>query len=78
MIKDVDQVKWITTSKIAVPLKTCTAMAAEIADASVLTSLLDLFFDKKLNVENINRCTDEVMMNTEMHRVLADQRKVNV
>ena len=55
---------WITISKIAVPRKTCTAMAAEIAGARVLTGLLDLLFDKKLNVDNINAFVDEVMMNT--------------
>ena len=42
VIKGVDKDTWITISKIAVPLKTCTAMAAKIAGASVLTGILDL------------------------------------
>ena len=50
-IKRVDEDKWMTMGKIAVPLKTCTAMAAEIAEAIVLTGLLDLLFDKKPAVQ---------------------------
>ena len=48
MIKDVDRKYWITISKIAMPLKACTVMAAEIIGVSVLTEVLDLLFDKKL------------------------------
>ena len=51
MIKAVDKAfdteLWITISNIAVPLKACTAMAAEIAGASMLTAVLDFLFDKK-------------------------------
>ena len=42
MIEGMDQDKWITISKIAVPWKTCAAMAAEVGRASVLTGILDL------------------------------------
>ena len=47
MIKAVDREQWITLSKIAVPLRACTAMAAEIAAASVLTEVIDLRLTKK-------------------------------
>ena len=47
VIKAVDKGSWITISKVAVPLKACTAMAAEIAGAGMLTGVLDLLFDKK-------------------------------
>ena len=42
VIEGMDQDKWITNSKIAVPWKTCAGMAAEVAGASVLTGILDL------------------------------------
>ena len=45
VIKAVDEDKWMTISDIAAPLKACTAMAAEIAGASVLTGVLDLLFE---------------------------------
>ena len=38
--------KRITISRIAVPLKMCTAMAAEVAGARVLTGILDLVLGK--------------------------------
>ena len=37
----------MTISQIAVPLKACRAMAAEITAGSMLTGVLDLSFDKK-------------------------------
>ena len=37
VIKGVDRDKWITISEMAVPLKACTAMAAEVMGASVPT-----------------------------------------
>ena len=45
-IKAVDKDKRITISRIAVPLKMCTAMAAEVAGARVLTGILDLVLGK--------------------------------
>ena len=42
VIQGVDRDKWITRCKIAVPLKTSTVMAAEIAGPSMLTGTLDL------------------------------------
>ena len=47
MIKAVDREKWITVSKIAVPLKVCTAVAADIAGTSVVPEALDPVFDNK-------------------------------
>ena len=42
VIKGVDRERWVTISRIAVPLKAGTAMAAEMM--GVLTGILDLFF----------------------------------
>ena len=41
VIKGVDRDRWITISKIAVPVGLCTAMAAEVMGACVLTGILD-------------------------------------
>ena len=46
VIKGVDRDKWITIRKIAVLLKACTDMAAEVVGASVLTGILDLVLGK--------------------------------
>ena len=46
VIKAVDRENWMAISKIAVPLNVCTAMAAEIAGASMLTGALDLLLEK--------------------------------
>ena len=46
MIKGVDSDKWNTIRKIAVLLRTCTAMAAENVGAGVLTDVLDLLSAK--------------------------------
>ena len=55
--------KWVTISKIAVPLKVGTATAAEMmcVCVCVLTGILDLVFHKCLCVQNINRCIDTTM-----------------
>ena len=42
-----DKGKWITISNIAVPLKVGTPMAAEVVGVCLLTSILNLVFDKK-------------------------------
>ena len=47
VVEGVDKGKWITISSIAVPLKVGTPMAAEVVGLCLLTSILDLVFDKK-------------------------------
>ena len=42
VIKGVDRQKWVTVSKIAVPLKVGAAMAAEVFGVCVLRSVRDL------------------------------------
>ena len=64
VIKAVDRDRWVTISKIAVPLKAGTATAAEVAGVCVLTDILDLVFKKSLCVQSINRCTDTVRVRT--------------
>ena len=61
MIKGVDRERWVTISRIAVPLKIGTAMAAEMTCVFVLTGILDLVFHKCLCVQNIIRCVDTIM-----------------
>ena len=60
VIRCVDQDKWITHSKIAVLLKACTAMAAEVGGVCVQMGILDFIPRKTINVNN-NRCIDEMM-----------------
>ena len=60
---DRDRDKWITVSTIAAPLKSCTAMAAEVVGASVLPGILDLVVGK-ISVENIKQCIDEIIKYT--------------
>ena len=45
VITAVDGDKWITISKIAVLLKACTVMAAEVVGASVWTEIWDLVLE---------------------------------
>ena len=61
MIKGVDWDKWITISQMAVPFKTCTAMAAEVVGASVLTGILDLVLAKAISVGTINQSIDDII-----------------
>ena len=61
VIKGVDQDKCITSSKIAAPLKACTAMAAEVAGVCVLMGILDLVMRETINENSINQCTDEIV-----------------
>ena len=42
VIKEVDRDRWVTISKIAVPLKVGTAMTAEVKGVCVLTEIPDL------------------------------------
>ena len=60
---DRDRDKWITVSTIAAPLKSCTAMAAEVVGASVLPGILDLVLGK-ISVENIKQCIGEIIKYT--------------
>ena len=53
VINVVDRDKWVTISKIALPLKACITMTAEVVGASVLTVLLDLVLGEALSVNTI-------------------------
>ena len=55
VIKGVDREKWVTISKIAVPLNVGAAMAAEVIGVCVLTSVLDLILCKSLSVHDISQ-----------------------
>ena len=48
VIKVVERGNWITISKAAVPLDTCSAMAAEFMGGCMLTNVLNLPFAKEL------------------------------
>ena len=61
VVKGVDRSKWITISKVAVPLGIGTAMAAEVMGAGVLTGILDLVLHKSLSVKNISQCIDAMV-----------------
>ena len=61
VIKGVDKDRWVTISRIAVPLKAGAAMAAEVTGVWVLTEILDLVFTKCLGVQIINRCLDKIL-----------------
>ena len=45
----------------------------EIAGASMLTGILDLLFDKKLNLGNNKRCIDEIIKGHHKHGTDKDQ-----
>ena len=51
VIKGVDRNKWITVSKIAVPLGICTALTAEVAGVCVLAGILVFVLSKKPQFE---------------------------
>ena len=61
VIKGADREKWVTTSKIAVPLKVGAAMAAEVIQVRVLTSVLDLILCKSLSVQNIDQRINRIL-----------------
>ena len=63
MIKVVDKERWITISQHAELLKLCTAMAAEIAGASVLTRLLT-FCWTKFQLGKFNECINKILEDT--------------
>ena len=64
-MKAADRRNWIAIRTKAVPLKTCTAMATEVAVAGVLTVVLNRFFDKQVNMQTvtdrIKRIVDDTM-----------------
>ena len=61
VIKGVARERWVTISKIAVPLKVGTAMAAEVVGVCVITGISDLVFNKSLCVRKVNECIDSVL-----------------
>ena len=61
VIRGVDREKWVTISKIAVPLKVGAAMAEEVIGVCVLTSVLDLILCKSLSVQNINQRVNRIL-----------------
>ena len=54
VVEGVDTNKWITISKIAVPLGIGTAMTAEMVGLCVLTCILDFVLNKSLSMKNIS------------------------
>ena len=65
VIKAVDRECWITINKIAVPLKVSTALATEIAVASVLTEVLNLSVEKKSNMQTDTDCIKRIVDDSE-------------
>ena len=61
VIQGVDREKWVTISKIAVPLNVGAAMAPEVIGVCVLTSALDLILCKSLSVQNINQRINRIL-----------------
>ena len=61
VIKGVDRRKRVTISRIAVPLKVGTTMAAEVAGVRVLAGILDLVFNKCLCVQSVNQCSNIIL-----------------
>ena len=61
VIKGVDKNRWVTISRIAVPLRVGTAITAEVMGVCVLTEILDLVFKKSLCIQNINRCMNKIL-----------------
>ena len=61
IIKGADRDAWVTISKIAVPLRTCSAMTAEVVGACILTETPDMILNKVISVDNVHRCIDEII-----------------
>ena len=57
VIKGVDRERWVAISKIAVPLKVGSAMAAEVAGVCVLTGILVC---KCVCAQSVNQCINRV------------------
>ena len=63
IIKGVHRDRWITIGKIAVPLGSGTAKAAEVMGAHVLTSILDLVPHECLSVKHVKQYVDAILKN---------------
>ena len=61
VVKGVDRNKWVTISKITLPLKVGTAVAAEVVGVCVLTGILDLIFCKCLCAQSVNECINRIL-----------------
>ena len=61
VIKGVDRERWVTISRIAVPLKVGTAIAAETMGVCMPTGILDLVFHKCLCGQITDMCIDTSM-----------------
>ena len=61
VIKGVDKDKWVTISKIAVPLRYGHGGRSNGCGVSFLTEILDLVLNKCLSVQNINWCIDKIL-----------------
>ena len=70
VIKGVDRERWVTISKIAIPLKVGTAMSAEVAGVCVLTVIVDLIFCKCLCVQNANQCINRILNNNDVLTIM--------
>ena len=58
VVKGVDKENWVTISKIELPLRVHTAMAADMTGECLLIGVLNLILNRNLNVGSINRCID--------------------
>ena len=61
VIKGADGDRWITVSKILVPLGVCSALSAEVSEACILANVLDLIFRRNFCIENIDLCIDDII-----------------
>ena len=62
VIKGVDRDRWVKSRK-ALPRRVCTATAADVMGVCVLTEILDLVFNMRLNIHNVHRCIDTFLKN---------------
>ena len=63
VVKGVDRDKWVTITRIPVPLRVGTGMAAEVMGVCVLTKILHLVFNNCLSCQNNNQCIDTLLKN---------------
>ena len=69
VVKGVDKENWVTIRKIALRLRECTAMAAEMTGVCLLMGVIDLIWSTDLHVNNnINRCMKKIVMRDEVER----------
>ena len=72
VIEGVDKERWVTISKIAIPLEVGTAMAAEVGGVCVLSGMLDLTFCKCLCVKTSISVSTEISINDDIVRTEFD------